>query len=91
MKKTTFCILMIFLLFGVQVFAATSTIERWIDDQGKHHYGQRPSGSKVQVDPASSLKIDQQKKQETTKKAPKVYKKPQTRHKNPKDYSRKAY
>ncbi|MEE9424975.1 MAG: hypothetical protein V3V18_08330 [Methylococcales bacterium] len=91
MKKTTFCILMIFLLFGAQVFAATPIIERWIDDQDKHHYGQRPVGSKVQSKQASFVKTDKKAKKKMTKKVPKVYKKLQTRHKNPKDYSRKAY
>ncbi|MEE9412884.1 MAG: DUF4124 domain-containing protein [Methylococcales bacterium] len=90
MNKTTFCILMITLLFCPQVFSATLTIDKWTDDQGKYHYGQRPAGSKVQLQQDSSGNKNEQKNKSTLKKAPSVYKKPQTRHKNPKDYSRNA-
>ncbi len=93
MNKTTFCVLMISLLLSAQVFSASISIEKWTDKQGKHHYGQRRVGSKVQSKQASAAnKVKQEEKdkvkKEKAKKAPRVYKKPITKHKNPKDYSR---
>ncbi|MEE9346518.1 MAG: hypothetical protein V3U88_13005 [Methylococcales bacterium] len=91
MKKTTFCILTIAMLFGTQIIAAPLTIEKWIDDEGKYHFSQRPVETKVQLKQASSAKKSKKKKNSEARKTPKVYKKRQTKHKNPKNYSQKDH
>jgi hypothetical protein len=79
------------MLFGTQIIAAPLTIEKWIDDEGKYHFNQRPVGKKVQLKQAPSAKTGKKKNNSEARKTPKVYKKPQTRHKNPKNYSQKGH
>jgi hypothetical protein len=78
MNKAIFW-MVISMSFGSQAIAASLQVDKWTDDQGNTHYGQRPMTEKA-------LK-DQAKNQLSTSKAAITYIQPVTKHKDPRDYS----